>query len=438
MEGDMKPILHLVADTGALVPVGSGERYSPLDLVESFLRRFIVYPSEHAVVAHTLWIAHCHLLECFDVTPRLAFMSAEKASGKTRALEVTALFVPSPQLSFSASAASLVRIIGRGHEEGVIPTILFDEIDNVFGTKNQQEGAADLRAALNSGYRRGAFAIRCTNHGASVEHYPCFAPLAVAGLKELPDTLGSRAIQIRMRRRAPDEEVESFRLRYHPDQARPIRDALTEWCGEAQAEIAGYDPEMPAGITDRNADCWEPPLAIADAAGSDWPKRARDAAIYLTGAAAEAIVTVGVELLDHIREAFDGADRLWTSELIKRLCDREESPWKDIRGKPIDDRVLASRIKGYGVKSTDIRIGSERHKGYYASSFHDAWKRYLPTVGDKGDKGDNFDNENNFVADVADVAAGKPETVTRVCSACDGNHGRGCPTCKPKEWGVGV
>ena len=26
---------------------------------------------------------HCHLVQCFDTTPRLAFMSAEKASGKT-------------------------------------------------------------------------------------------------------------------------------------------------------------------------------------------------------------------------------------------------------------------------------------------------------------------------------------------------------------------
>src|SRR6516225_3015805 len=72
----------------------------PLDLVELFLKRFVVYPSEHALVAHVLWIAHCHLMDCWETTPRLAFMSAEPGSGKTRALEVTALFVPNPKLSF--------------------------------------------------------------------------------------------------------------------------------------------------------------------------------------------------------------------------------------------------------------------------------------------------------------------------------------------------
>ena len=68
--------------------------YCPLDLVESYLRRFVSYPSEHALVAHVLWIAHCHMFDRFDTTPRLAFMSAEKESGKSRALEVTSLFVP--------------------------------------------------------------------------------------------------------------------------------------------------------------------------------------------------------------------------------------------------------------------------------------------------------------------------------------------------------
>jgi len=37
--------------------------YCALDLVERYLKRFIAYPSEHARVAHALWIAHTHLIE---------------------------------------------------------------------------------------------------------------------------------------------------------------------------------------------------------------------------------------------------------------------------------------------------------------------------------------------------------------------------------------
>ena len=415
-----------------------GHDVLPLDLVEAYLRRFVAYPSEHALVAHVLWIAHAHLILCFDTTPRLAFMSAEKMSGKTRALEVTALFVPYPNLSFNASAAALVRVISKGHEDGKIPTILYDEIDNVFGTQQQQDGAGDLKAALNSGYRRGATAMRCTNHGANVAEYFCFAPLAVAGLRTLPDTLASRAIFIHMRRRAPDEEVESFRLRYHPAEAEPIKMALAEWCQEHEDEIRDMEPAMPFGITDRNADCWEPLLAIADAAGGDWPEQAREAAKYLTGAANEDTITKGVELLQHIKEAFGDKDRLWTSDLINRLCDRPESPWTDVfRGKAINDRGLAVRLTPYGIKSRDVRIGATKHKGYLVTDFHDAWKRYLPECRDSRDSRDIFDNKNNFVAAVASVASDPPETEA-ACKACDGNYGKGCPTCNPKAYGIGV
>ena len=193
--------------------------------------------------------------------------------------------MPNPRLSFSISAAALVRIISKGHEEENIPTILFDEIDNVFA--RSEEGIAELRGALNSGYRRGATSTRCINHGAGVVEFPCFAPLAVAGLKTLPDTLASRAIFVHMRRRAPDEEVESYRLRYHPGEAEPIKARWPNGARNTKPRSATFEPEMPAGITDRNADCWEPLLAIADVAGGDWPEQAREAAKYLTGAAGD-------------------------------------------------------------------------------------------------------------------------------------------------------
>ncbi len=60
------------ADIQALIT-----KNEPLDEVERYLRRFVAYPSEHARVAHTLWIAHTHQLDLFDSTPRIAFLSPE-------------------------------------------------------------------------------------------------------------------------------------------------------------------------------------------------------------------------------------------------------------------------------------------------------------------------------------------------------------------------
>ena len=65
-----------------------------LDDTRAFIGRFCALPTEHAYTATTLWAAHAHVLDAFDSTPRLAFLSPEPGSGKTRALEILTLLVP--------------------------------------------------------------------------------------------------------------------------------------------------------------------------------------------------------------------------------------------------------------------------------------------------------------------------------------------------------
>src|SRR5262245_21463267 len=59
------------------------------------------------------------------------------------------------------------------------------------------------------------------------------------------------------------------------------------WGAKAVEEMTAARPVMPEGIEDRNADMWEPLLAIAEAAGEHWPKRASVAAVTLVTAAAD-------------------------------------------------------------------------------------------------------------------------------------------------------
>jgi hypothetical protein len=80
-----------------------------LDSVFHFLGRFVSYPSRHAQVAHVLWICHTHLMDIWDSTTRIAFMSPERGSGKTRALEVTEFLVPRPVHSVNNSVAYIIR-----------------------------------------------------------------------------------------------------------------------------------------------------------------------------------------------------------------------------------------------------------------------------------------------------------------------------------------
>ena len=120
------------------------------DQVHAFLGRFIVYPSQHAHVAHTLWVAHTFVMDAWESTPRIAFLSPEPASGKTRALEVSVLLVPRPVEAINVTPAYLFRKVGS---DAGPPTILYDEIDTVFGPKAKDN--EEIRALLNAGHRRG-------------------------------------------------------------------------------------------------------------------------------------------------------------------------------------------------------------------------------------------------------------------------------------------
>ena len=84
-----------------------------LDAIYKFTGRFIAYPSDAAHVAHVLWIAHTHLMDAWESTPRLAFLSPEPASGKTRALEISELLVPNAVEAINVTPAYLFRKVGN-------------------------------------------------------------------------------------------------------------------------------------------------------------------------------------------------------------------------------------------------------------------------------------------------------------------------------------
>ncbi|RNL83170.1 DUF3631 domain-containing protein [Halostreptopolyspora alba] len=355
----------------------------PLDDVEAFLCRFVAFPSESAAIATALWAAHTHLLDCFESTPRLAFLSPEPGSGKTRALEILATLVPSPMLAVNATTPALFRAVADTR-----PTILFDEIDTIFGPKAKDN--EELRGMLNAGHRRSGVSYRCVGDGSEqrVVAFPSYAALALAGLGELPDTILTRSVVVRMRKRAPHEHVEPYRERIHEPEGHQLREALSQWANATSTTLADTFPDMPGGVQDRPADVWEPLLMVADAAGGPWPERARSACVELVAANRDpATVSLGVRLLGDLRTIFRGETKLPTSTILERLHALEQAPWADLGGnKPFDDRALARMLgkyttaEGTAIKSRTLRMpDGSTPKGYHAADLADAWSRYLPT-----------------------------------------------------------
>lgn len=353
-----------------------------LDDVYAFLGRFVAYPSEAARVAHTLWIAHAHLMDAWESTPRIAFLSPEPGSGKTRALEVSELLVPHAVEAINTTPAYLFRKVA---DPDGLPTILYDEIDTVFGPRTAKDNE-EIRGLLNAGHRRGAVAGRCVIKGKNIEteELPAYCAVALAGLGDLPETLLSRAVVVRMRRRSPDEQVEPFRRRVHKGDGHRLRDQLATWGAAMVTALSDSWPAMPEGIADRNADVWEALLAVADAAGGEWPDRGRVAAVALVAAARAAPPSLGVRLLADLREVFGDEAAMSTEAILAGLRAMEEAPWADLKGKPLDARGLAARLRQYGIRSQNVRIGDSVPKGYQRTDLHDPWARYLPALSSDG------------------------------------------------------
>jgi hypothetical protein len=162
---------------------------------------------------------------------------------------------------------------------------LFDEIDTIFGPRAKDN--EDIRGLLNAGHRRGAKTYRSVLRGrqVKVEAIEAFCPVALAGIGWLPDTLMSRSVIVRMRRRHQAEKIEPFRRRIHGKQGERIRNEIGAWVRSVPDHIEW--PDLPREIQDRAADIWEPLIAVADLAGGKWPRLAREAAVALVAVATD-------------------------------------------------------------------------------------------------------------------------------------------------------
>ena len=346
------------------------------------LRRYVVLTNLQAV-AVALWIVFTHVHDAFDVSPRLFVKSLVKRSGKTTLFTVLARLVARPRGASGITASALLRVI-----ELYGPTMLVDEMDALMAGDREMSQA--LRGLMNSGFNR-AFAtftisVKTGDGGYEPRDFSSWAPLALAGIGDLPDTVRDRAIEIEMKRKLKTETVKRLRRRDGAD-LNEIARKLTRWSTDSIDKLRDAEPAMPDGLNDRAADSWEPLVSIADLEGGDWPALARDAALALSGdeVAAAKDENTDTMLLSDIRDAFAdaGAERLSGENLTAYLTGLEGRPWAEWKhGKPLTKFQLAGRLKTYRVVSGALDFGGDegRLKGYRREDFEDAFGRYLPSA----------------------------------------------------------
>jgi hypothetical protein len=332
--------------------------------------RYLALP-QHANIALALWVLHAYTFEAWFVSPFLAITSPEKRCGKTLLLIVVGALVPRRMFASNVTPAVLFRAI-----EKYKPTLLIDEADT-FVRDNEE-----LRGVLNSGHTRTtATVIRAVGDDHDPRAFSTWCAKAIALIGRLPGTLDDRSIEIRMRRRTPGEHVARLRQDRIDDECAVLRRQAVRWADDDLHLLQAADPQVPAALHDRAADCWRPLLAIADRIGGDWPARAREAALALSGAPAEDAAST--RLLRDIRDVFAEADDpevLASKVIIEQLVAVEDAPWGEwSKGKPLSTAKLARLLKDYDIyPAGTVRIGpTETAKGYRRVAFVEAWDRYL-------------------------------------------------------------
>jgi len=173
-----------------------------------------------------------------------------------------------------------------------------------------------------------------------------------------------------------------------------LRSRCVRWARDHEMALTEARPNLPDQLNDRQADSWEPLLAIAERVGPAWGSLAREAAIAICDADAADLdqAELAEELLRDCRDIFAGlavrrnngdnieSDRIASEDLTNRLLALEGRPWTEAnRGRPITQHWLGRRLSTFSIVSGAVRFNDGRNlRGFRIEQFADAWRRYLP------------------------------------------------------------
>lgn len=350
--------------------------------IKSFVMRYVVFSRpEHADVI-ALWIMHTWVADCADFTPYIYLHSPVMRCGKTQVHRVVEPLVKNPLRTCNISESALFREIAESH-----PTLLWDEVDSIFGSRKASEANENKRALLNAGFERGIRAIRMERDGGRFIKisYDPFCPKILAGIGRLPDTIVDRSIPILIHRKLKTQMCQKYR-RQDRANAKPLHDALEAWSKDVELPktLRESQPQMPEPLTDRQEDIWEPLLAIADSIGGDVPELTRAAARTLC-ANDDDEPGRGTTILAAIKKIVGDRGRITSADLIDSLWEADALPSRLMEDeKPNYKKIghwLSKFVKSYGGKpARQLDFDGQNARGYEAAELKEVFDRYCPEI----------------------------------------------------------
>jgi hypothetical protein len=156
--------------------------------------------SEYQATILTLWVFSSYCINAFGIFPKLLITSPDKRCGKTTVLSVLRSIVNKALVASNVSSSAMFRSIELWQ-----PTLLIDEGDTFINNDNE-----DLRGIINSGHTRDtAYVLRTEgdSHNRFPRQFSTWTPMAIAMIKNPPDTILDRLLVIKLRRKLSSEHI---------------------------------------------------------------------------------------------------------------------------------------------------------------------------------------------------------------------------------------
>jgi hypothetical protein len=223
---------------------------------------YLDFPPEAAAgttAAVALWVMLIYVFRAWDAIPSL-YVGGPMGSGKARLLDVIARLAFRPLSSSNPTAPALFRTL---HDRG--GTLISDEAERL---RQHPPEVVETNSMLLAGYKRSGRAARLEPVGDSYRtvSFDVYGPTAVACIVGLPPTLASRCVPILVFRGPADPPEPTRRPDADPGARLAIRDdlhALALETGPAMVGLANASGVVPAGVSGRNYELWQPVLALA-------------------------------------------------------------------------------------------------------------------------------------------------------------------------------
>lgn len=339
------------------------------DLIDKIDQHFATRPYEVLTIA--LWVMMAWVHEIATYSTILAATSPEPDSGKTTMLGTTSFLVPRPFSVVEATGPNIYRFVDA-HK----PTFILDEADTIFKRK------PDINSIFNASWTKGTKIPRQVKIGGVyvTVWFDPFCPKAIGVLgSNVPRALASRCITIKTlpKRR---EDKQSFD---HVDDEvfATLRRQLARWSGDNASALKNARPLYPANFNNRLQVNWRLLLAVAELAGGQWPKKAREAAEHISRTARKP--SLGLQLLAAMQKMFVGRAEITSEEIVTQLRSDLDSIWVDYRGKgQITQRQVADLLEQYDITPHPLHPTKRKNfarRGYKLAQFVDVFARYVPS-----------------------------------------------------------